>query len=134
MNKLNKEKRAQIIKALVEGNSIRATARMCDVAFNTVLKLLPEIDEACAKFQDKVFRNLPCKRIQCDEIWSFCYAKEKMFPMKCAVALATAMFGRGLRLMRIRSLFPAGLLDAVMLVMLITSCMTSPHVWRTEYS
>lgn len=77
MNKLNTAKRVQIISALVEGNSLRATARMCDVAFNTVLKLLPEIGEACAKYQDKVLRNLPCKKIQCDEIWSFCYAKEK---------------------------------------------------------
>lgn len=80
MNKLNKEKRVQIINALVEGNSIRATARMCDVAFNTVLKLLPEIGKACAEYQDTVFRDLPCKRIQCDEIWSFCYAKEKNVP------------------------------------------------------
>lgn len=80
MNKLNREKRVQIIRALVEGNSIRATARMCDVAFNTVLKLLPEIGKACADYQDRVFRNLPCKRIQCDEIWSFCYAKEKNLP------------------------------------------------------
>jgi IS1 family transposase len=77
MNKLNKSKRTQIIAALVEGNSLRATARMCDVAFNTVLKLLPEIGRACADYQDKAMRNLPCKRIQCDEIWSFCYAKEK---------------------------------------------------------
>jgi len=75
MNKLSKEKRAQILGCLVEGNSIRATARMCDVAFNTVLKFVPEIGEACAEYQDKAFRNLKCKRIQCDEIWSFCYAK-----------------------------------------------------------
>lgn len=80
MNKLNRERRVQIVRALVEGNSIRATARMCDVAFNTVLKLLPEIGKACADYQDRVFRNLPCKRIQCDEIWSFCYAKEKNLP------------------------------------------------------
>ena len=80
MNKLNREKRVQVINALVEGNSIRATARMCDVAFNTVLKLLPEIGKACAEYQDKTFRNLPCKRIQMDEIWSFCYAKEKNVP------------------------------------------------------
>ncbi|HEY3305808.1 MAG TPA: IS1 family transposase [Candidatus Binatia bacterium] len=80
MNKLTKEKRVQIIKALVEGNSLRATARMCDVAFNTVLKLLPEIGKACADYQDVVFRNLPCKKLQCDEIWSFCYAKEKNLP------------------------------------------------------
>jgi IS1 family transposase len=80
MNKLNKEKRTQIIHSLVEGNSLRATARMCDVAFNTVLKLLPEIGRACAEYQDRVLRNLTCKRIQCDEIWSFCYAKEKNVP------------------------------------------------------
>jgi len=70
MNKLSKEKRVQIIKALVEGNSLRATARTCDIAFNTVLKLLPEIGKACADYQDTVFRNLSCKRIQCDEILS----------------------------------------------------------------
>jgi IS1 family transposase len=80
MNKLSKEKRAQIIGCLVEGNSLRATARMCDVAFNTVLKFVPEVGEACDEYQDKIFRNLKCKRIQCDEIWSFCYAKEKNVP------------------------------------------------------
>ena len=77
---LSREKRVQIINALVEGNSLRATARMCDVAFNTVLKLLPEIGQACAEYQDTAFRNLPCKRIECDEIWSFVYAKQKNVP------------------------------------------------------
>ena len=80
MNKLSTAKRVQILSCLVEGNSLRATARMCDVAFNTVLKFIPEIGEACAEYQDKVFHNLPCKNIQCDEIWSFCYAKEKNVP------------------------------------------------------
>lgn len=80
MNRLNREKQIQIIAALVEGNSLRATARLCDVAFNTVLKLLAEIGAACAEYQDKALRNLPCKRIQCDEIWSFCYAKDKNVP------------------------------------------------------
>ncbi|MGH9453205.1 MAG: IS1 family transposase, partial [Terriglobia bacterium] len=80
MNKLNRTKQARIIGALVEGNSLRATARMCDVAFNTVLKLLPEIGSACADYQDKALRNLNCKRIQCDECWSFCYAKQKNVP------------------------------------------------------
>src|SRR6202167_965603 len=80
MNKLNKAKQGQIISALVEGNSLRATASMCDVAFNTVLKLLPEIGQAYEDYQRKVFTNLPCKRVQCDEIWSFCYAKEKNVP------------------------------------------------------
>jgi IS1 family transposase len=82
MNKLNKEKRAQIIGCLVEGNSLRATARICDVAFNTVLKLLPEIGRACLEYQDQIFRNLKCTHIQCDEIWSFCYAKQKNVPQE----------------------------------------------------
>jgi IS1 family transposase len=80
MNRLTKEQRTKIIAALVEGNSLRATARMCDVVFNTVLKLLPEIGRACMEYQDKALRNLTCKRIQCDEIWTFCYAKEKNVP------------------------------------------------------
>jgi IS1 family transposase len=80
MNRLSKEQRTQIITALVEGNSLRATARMCDVAFNTVLKLVPQIGAACAEYQDRVLRNLPCRLIQADEIWSFCYAKQKNVP------------------------------------------------------
>jgi len=80
MNKLNKETRARITASLIEGNSLRATARMCDVAFNTVLNFLPEIGSACADYQDRALRNLKCKRVQCDEIWSFCYAKEKNVP------------------------------------------------------
>ena len=77
MNKLSKTKRTQIVAALVEGNSIRATCRMTDTAKGTVLKLLAEIGQACAEYQDKTLRNLPCKRLQCDEIWAFCYAKDK---------------------------------------------------------
>ena len=80
MNILNNKQRTQLISVLVEGNSLRATARICDVAFNTVLKFVPEIGQACAEYQDKAFHNLTCKRIQCDEIWSFCYAKEKNVP------------------------------------------------------
>ncbi len=53
---------------------------MCDVVFNTVLKLVPQIGRACMEYQDKELRNLTCKRIQCDEIWTFCYAKEKNVP------------------------------------------------------
>jgi len=80
MNKLTSEKQAQVVTALVEGNSIRATVRMTGVAKNTIVKLLAEVGRTCAEYQDKAFRNLPCKRIQCDEIWSFCYAKEKNVP------------------------------------------------------
>jgi IS1 family transposase len=80
MNKLSREKRIQIIQAIVEGNSIRATCRMTDISKGAILKLLPEIGEACAKYQDKVLRNLSSKRIQCDEMWNFCYATEKNVP------------------------------------------------------
>lgn len=80
MNRLTVEKRAQVIAALVEGNSLRSVVRMTGAAMNTVLKLLADVGKACAEYQDKTFRNLPCKRIQCDEIWQFCYAKEKNVP------------------------------------------------------
>jgi len=80
MNKLPLAKRAQVIGCLVEGNSIRATVRMTGVAKNTVTKLLVDVGRACAGYQDATLRNLPCKRIQCDEIWSFCYSKAKNVP------------------------------------------------------
>jgi lambda repressor-like predicted transcriptional regulator len=62
---------------LVEGNSMRAISRMADVSINTVTKLLVDVGAACADYQNATLRNLPCKRIQCDEIWGFCYAKER---------------------------------------------------------
>lgn len=77
MNRLPLTKRAQILGMLVEGNSLRATSRMADVSINTVTKLLVDAGCAAADYQDKALRNLPCKRIQCDEIWAFCYAKQK---------------------------------------------------------
>lgn len=80
MNKLTQAKQVQVIAALVEGNSIRATCRMTGVAKGTVLKLLVDLGKACAAYQDRTLRNLTCKRVQCDEIWSFCYAKEKNVP------------------------------------------------------
>jgi IS1 family transposase len=80
MNRLSIEMRVQVVAALVEGNSIRATCRMTGVAKNTVVKLLVELGEACQRYQDEHLRNLPCRRIQCDEIWSFCHAKEKNVP------------------------------------------------------
>src|ERR1700733_4170728 len=80
MNTLTVERRSQVIASLVEGNSIRATVRMTGVAKNTVAKLLVDLGAACSEYQDKTFRKLGCKRIQCDEIWSFCYAKQKNVP------------------------------------------------------
>ena len=80
MNRLTLEKRTQILGMLVEGNSLRATSRLADVSINTVTKLLVDAGRACADYQDRTLRNLTSKRIQCDEIWSFCYAKEKNVP------------------------------------------------------
>ena len=80
MNKLSLERQAQIIRVLCEGNSIRSTARITDSAINTVVKLLKDVGDACLDYQDKVMHDLPCKHIQCDEIWSFCYAKQKNVP------------------------------------------------------
>ena len=80
MNKLSLERQAQVIKVLCEGNSIRSTARITNTAINTVVKLLRDVGKACAEYQDEHLRNLPCRHIQCDEIWSFCYAKQKNVP------------------------------------------------------
>jgi IS1 family transposase len=77
MNKLNTEKRAQVVAALVEGNSLRSTVRMTGVAKRTVSRLLVELGEACSRYQDKAFVNLKCRRLQCDEVWTFTFAKEK---------------------------------------------------------
>ena len=77
MNKLDTKTRTLILRCLVEGMSVRATARTADVSKNTVMKLMIDAGKACAAFQDQALRDLPCHRIQVDEIWSFIYAKEK---------------------------------------------------------
>ncbi len=82
MNKLNPERRIQVVKALCEGNSIRSTARMTGVAINTVVKLLTDLGAACLEYQDATMHDLRLRRIECDEIWSFVYAKEKNVPAR----------------------------------------------------
>ena len=77
MRKLNTEKRAAIIQALVEGNSIAATCRMCGVAKLTVLRLLADMGQLCQDYHDWAVRDLSCERVQCDEIWSFCGCKQR---------------------------------------------------------
>ena len=62
---------------MVEGNSLRSVTRMTGVHRTTIMKLLCDLGRACSEYQDKAFRNLRCKRIQCDEVWSFVGAKEK---------------------------------------------------------
>jgi IS1 family transposase len=75
MNKLDRKTRAQILHLLCEGQSIRAITRLTGCSKNTVAKLLVSAGHACAAYQDKTLRNLTCKRVQMDEIWSFIYAK-----------------------------------------------------------
>jgi IS1 family transposase len=80
MNRMPLAKRAQILGFLVEGMSLRAASRLADCSINTVTKLLVDVGAACSEYQDSTLRNLPCKQIQCDEIWAFCYAKQKNVP------------------------------------------------------
>lgn len=80
MNRLSTERRAQVIGALVEGNSIRATVRMTGAAKNTVTKLLLDVGAAASAYMDGALVDLPCKRLQVDEIWSYVYSKAKNVP------------------------------------------------------
>lgn len=83
-NILPPAKRAAIVSALTEGCSIRSTSRMVGVSRNTVTKLLLDLADACAAYQREHLVNLPCKRVQADEIWSFVYAKAKNVPAEKA--------------------------------------------------
>src|ERR1035441_2027683 len=82
MNRLNIERRAQVVHSLVEGNSIRSTCRMTGVCKDAVLKLIRDMGAACVEFHDSAVRGVKAQRVQCDEIWSFCYAKEKNVPVE----------------------------------------------------
>src|SRR5438874_8201853 len=76
MNRLNVLDRTRILGCLTEGMSLRATSRLVDVSINTVTKLLVDVGTACDLYQHETLRNLPCKRVQCDEIWCFVGKKE----------------------------------------------------------
>ena len=84
MNRLSRAKRAKIIRLLVEGCSLRAISRVEDVSVNTVTRLLVEAGAACAEFHDKAVRSVRSRNVQLDEIWQFCYAKEKNVPSATA--------------------------------------------------
>jgi IS1 family transposase len=90
MNQLSTEKRTQIVAALVEGCSIRSIVRMTGASKNTIAKLLVELGAACSEYLNKTLVNLPSRRIQCDEIWSFVGAKDKNVPVE-----KRAQFGVG---------------------------------------
>lgn len=89
MNRLTTEQRAQILGLMVEGMAIRAISRQTGASKNTIVKLLVDVGRFCAEYQDHVMRDLPCKRLQLDEIWSFVGAKEKNVPYQ------RKGFGRG---------------------------------------
>ena len=80
MNRLSTERRGQVVACLVEGMSIRATVRVTGVAKNTIVKLLNDLGQACSEYQDAALANLTTQRVECDEIWSFCYSKQKNIP------------------------------------------------------
>ncbi len=76
MNKLSREARAQILGMMVEGMALRAIARMTGASKNTIVKLLEDAGDAFSDYQDRTLRNLPCKRVQVDETWSFVHCKQ----------------------------------------------------------
>lgn len=80
MNKLPLEKRTQIINLLVEGSSLRAASRIADVSINTITKLLVDVGRACQAFHNETVMSVTSKKVQCDEIWSFVYSKDKNVP------------------------------------------------------
>jgi len=90
MSKLSTAKRTAVIAALVEGNSIRATSRMTDVSEPTVLNLLADLGRVCAAYHDEFVTDLQTERVQCDEIWSFCYAKAKNVPERTRYPVGAA--------------------------------------------
>src|SRR5881227_1109099 len=102
MNRLSADERKAVVAALVEGNSLRAVTRMTGVHRTTIMNLLCGLGRACSEYQDRVFRNLSCRRLQCDEIWTYVLKKEK----NCCIsdkARARETFGHGLRFARTRN-------------------------------
>src|SRR5689334_10493567 len=80
MNRMSSERRAQVVKCVIEGNSIRATVRMTGAAKNTIVKLLADLGAACREYQDGAITGLRAAHLQADEIWCFCHAKQKNVP------------------------------------------------------
>jgi IS1 family transposase len=80
MNTLTHEKKCAVVRCLVDGCSVRATCRISGVALNTVQRITRQLGEACIQFQNNVLRNLPCTRLEIDEVWCFCYCKDKNVP------------------------------------------------------
>ena len=102
-NVISTAKKVAVISALVEGCSVRSASRMTGVSKGAVLRLLVSVGNACQAYQDATIRNVSAKRVQVDEIWSFCYAKEKNVTMEMAEERVGVMCGRSPRLMPIQS-------------------------------
>ena len=118
MNRLDSETRAQVINCLIEGCSIRSTVRMTGVAKKTVMRLLVEVGNVCADYQDKVFHNLNCRRLQLDEMWAWIYCKEKRRTEKIAKEHPDAGdIWLWVRLMLTRNSFLVGSLEAAILAL-----------------
>ena len=88
MNRLSLDRRTQVIGALVEGNSIRSTERMTGVHRDTIMRLLVEVGTGCAAIMDEKMRELPCRRVQVDEIWS--YPSRQNAPLSQILTLAAS--------------------------------------------
>src|SRR5882757_7302179 len=80
MNRLSTAKRVQVVAALVEGVSINSITRMTGVAKHTILDLLEDLGCACAEYHNRAIRNVKSKHVEVDEIWQFCYCKDKNVP------------------------------------------------------
>jgi hypothetical protein len=110
-NVISTAKKVAVISALVEGCSVRSTVRLTGVSKGAVLRLLASVGKACQEYQDVTIRNVPAKRVQVDEIWSFCYAKEKNATAAMWRKLdMLATFGHSPRLTLTRSSLSVGLL------------------------
>ncbi len=94
MNRLSLQDRAKILGLLVEGTSMRATSRLAEVSINTVTKLLVDVGTACGAYQHKALHNLSCKRVQCDEIWSFCHSRKLLIRASPLVRIRRSGSGR----------------------------------------
>ncbi len=132
MNRLPLETRVKIIGLLVEGNSLRATTRLCDVSINTVSKLLVDIGAAAMKFHDETVRNVRVRRLQCDEIWSFVGAKAKNTSPERSWKVGEIL-GLGLGLMPIQNFAFLTSLVAVMRDGLRISCKTALAASKGAY-
>jgi lambda repressor-like predicted transcriptional regulator len=80
MNRIAREKRAKVLQMMAEGISLRAITRLTSISRTTLQNLLEDAGQAFSEYQDRMLVNLPCKRVQVDEAWAFCYAKQKNVP------------------------------------------------------